>query len=187
MGIITFPLPRFTGSLNSIITLSLDFYDYFSLRFKKYIDMSSVPPIQELPPPGGYEKIVYQRVLPKRYMTGFKILGLFVGLHFIALYYYYSTVRPRDRARKLEQASSKLALQPFLMAERDRMHLKRGRQNMEYETELMKDVKGWEVGKWYDEPIYVTRPADEFNYAMDHELNAFTDGKDDHRRMTYLH
>merc|ERR1712212_1118962 len=115
MGDYNFPLPRFTGSLNSIITLSLDFYDYFSLRFKKYIDMSSVPPIQELPPPGGYEKIVYQRVLPKRYMTGFKIFGLFGSLHFISLYYYYKVVRPFDKRRKLEQSSSKLALQPFLM------------------------------------------------------------------------
>ena len=37
-------------------------------------------------------------------------------------------------------------------------YLRRIRRNFEAETELMKDVPGWEVGKWYNEPVYKTVP-----------------------------
>ena len=46
-----------------------------------------------------------------------------------------------------------LALQPMLQAERDRQFLKRLVKNREWETELMKDVPGWEVGTYWGTPV----------------------------------
>merc|ERR1719312_2168131 len=57
---------------------------------------------------------------------------------------------------KVELKSSDLALTPLLLAERDREYLKQCRRNRDAETELMKDVEGWEVGTWYGHPVYKT-------------------------------
>ena len=49
---------------------------------------------------------------------------------------------------------ARFAVQPLMMAEMDRMYLRRLRQNRDEEAELMKDVPGWEVGKWKGKPLY---------------------------------
>ena len=62
--------------------------------------------------------------------------------------------KARKEALENENREVRLALTPFLVAEQQRMYLKQLVKNREYETELMKDVAGWEVGHWHDTPVY---------------------------------
>merc|ERR1712001_336200 len=64
-------------------------------------------------------------------------------------------------ANRTESRSVELALQPMLSAERDRQFLKRIVQNREWEAELMKDVKDWEVGTYFGKPVYRTMDGDD--------------------------
>lgn len=57
---------------------------------------------------------------------------------------------------RVELRSSELAIEPLMLAERDREFLKQCRRNRDAETELMKDVEGWEVGTWYGHKVYKT-------------------------------
>lgn len=41
-----------------------------------------------------------------------------------------------------------------------REYLKQLRRNRDEEADLMKNVKGWEVGTWYGEPVYKLLPKD---------------------------
>lgn len=56
--------------------------------------------------------------------------------------------------------SAKNVIFPILVAERDREYLKQLHRNREEEKKLMKNVKGWEVGTWYGEPVFKTLPPD---------------------------
>ncbi|VDN97047.1 unnamed protein product [Rodentolepis nana] len=84
------------------------------------------------------------------------------GLYVIAGLYLCSYVgiklrhwqREKNDAIANENKEVRLALTPFLLAEQQRMYLKQLVKNREYETELMKDVPGWEVGHWHDTPVY---------------------------------
>lgn len=53
------------------------------------------------------------------------------------------------------------------------------RRNREEERELMKNVKGWEVGKYFNEPVYYTLPEDEIEDPILSEYYA-------HTRLKYL-
>lgn len=50
---------------------------------------------------------------------------------------------------EIEMRSSKMAIYPMLLAERDREYLKQLRRNRDAEAELMRDVPGWEVIQFY--------------------------------------
>jgi NADH dehydrogenase (ubiquinone) 1 alpha subcomplex subunit 13 len=67
--------------------------------------------------------------------------------------------------------SSKLAIFPLLLAERDREFLKQCRRNRDEETELMKNVPGWVVGTYFGEPIYKTKPKDYLHEGTWDEFN----------------
>merc|ERR1712226_1385354 len=58
------------------------------------------------------------------------------------------------QADDTEERSTQFALEPLMLAERDRIFIKQLKQNRDYEEKLMKDVKGWEVGTYYGIPIY---------------------------------
>jgi len=49
-------------------------------------------------------------------------------------------------------------------------YLKQLRKNRDYEAEVMKNVPGWEVGKYFNEPVYKTRPENEWH---DVSMNEF--------------
>lgn len=49
-------------------------------------------------------------------------------------------------------------------------YLKQVRKNRDEERELMKNDPEWEVGTYYGEPIYITRPEGEFR---EQEFNEF--------------
>lgn len=47
-------------------------------------------------------------------------------------------------------------MEPIIEAEQDRLLLWQLRRNRDDENELMKDVKGWQTGTWFGEPVYKT-------------------------------
>jgi len=123
--------------------------------------MSQLVRQQDLPPPGGYKPIPYQRIPAKVYFGGFTAFAAFVGISSFGLYLYTLNRYAVDR-QLIEMRSSKMAIFPLLLAERDRKFLKQINANRRAEEELMKDVPGWEVGTWYGERVYTTVPKDEF-------------------------
>ena len=50
--------------------------------------------------------------------------------------------------------SASLAIEPLMLAERDREYLKQLRRNRDAEEKLMADVEGWEVGTFYGHKVY---------------------------------
>lgn len=68
----------------------------------------------------------------------------YVGITAFALYL-YSITNKNIRKNEIEMRSSKMAIYPMLLAERDREYLKQLRRNRDAEAELMRDVPGWEV------------------------------------------
>lgn len=60
--------------------------------------------------------------------------------------YIFSFTERKIRKQEIEARSSKMAIYPMLLAERDREYLKQLRRNRDAEAELMRDVPGWEVG-----------------------------------------
>ena len=117
--------------------------------------MSSTPYKQELPPPGGFGRVHYERVPHKSMISG-KTIALAMGISY-TIGFLAVKQAAKDRIRdQRETKSAQNALQPFLLAERDRTLLKQMRKNRDYEAELMKDVEGWEVGTLYGTPVYNT-------------------------------
>jgi NADH dehydrogenase (ubiquinone) 1 alpha subcomplex subunit 13 len=58
----------------------------------------------------------------------------------------------------IEDDEGRVAIEPLLEAESDRLLLWQMRRNRDEENELMKDVPGWQTGTWFGEPIYKTNP-----------------------------
>lgn len=81
---------------------------------------------------------------------------IFLAVTAAGTYIYYLNYLHHER-NMVENRSGKLATLPLLMAERDRAFLKQLRVNRDEEADLMKNVKGWEVGTWYGEPVFKTK------------------------------
>lgn len=97
-----------------------------------------------------------------------------------AYLYYLNCVQVHKR--ELEMRSADFAIFPLLLAERDREFLKQLRRNREEERKLMANVDGWQVGTWYGEKIYKTRPADELIEPSFSEYYVHADLKEYKRR-----
>uniref|UniRef100_A0A0U3YCU4 NADH dehydrogenase [ubiquinone] 1 alpha subcomplex subunit 13 n=1 Tax=Odontobuthus doriae TaxID=342590 RepID=A0A0U3YCU4_ODODO len=126
---------------------------------------------QDLPPPGGYKRIVFHRIPAKKYFNGYAIFAGYIGLTVFASYFARFDLK-RQRRQKIEESDVHIALEPLLLAERDRMYLKQLRKNRDEEAELMKNVPGWKVGTYYGEPIYKTIPKDTFIDPLRNEYYA---------------
>ncbi|XP_037788446.1 NADH dehydrogenase [ubiquinone] 1 alpha subcomplex subunit 13-like [Penaeus monodon] len=118
-------------------------------------------PTQDLPPKGGYEAINFKRIPARTLFSGRQIFAGFSLMTAVAGYLYFRTYK-KIRIEEVEMRSATLALEPLLLAERDREFLKQLRRNRDEEEKLMAGVEGWEVGKHYGEPIYKTVPSDRF-------------------------
>ncbi|KDQ64412.1 hypothetical protein JAAARDRAFT_28038, partial [Jaapia argillacea MUCL 33604] len=117
----------------------------------------SVPYRQDMPPAGGFEAVKYKRNLPFRGPGGLVVLA---GVTSICAYGFYRLGMGNLERRELEREKiwSRLHLVPLLLAEGDRDAYRRQQAALEREREIMKDVKGWEVGKdVYNNPRY--RPS----------------------------
>eukprot|EP00520_Triparma_pacifica_P002429 CAMPEP_0118656566 /NCGR_PEP_ID=MMETSP0785-20121206/13555_1 /TAXON_ID=91992 /ORGANISM="Bolidomonas pacifica, Strain CCMP 1866" /LENGTH=114 /DNA_ID=CAMNT_0006549429 /DNA_START=56 /DNA_END=396 /DNA_ORIENTATION=- len=104
----------------------------------KVIGFSST---QEMPPPGGYPAIKSARFLPNRGPSG---AMLWFGSAFIIGCGFYLTGQEnlRRNADKLEKRAARLSLYPFLQSEEDLRYLKKEREMLKEEAELMKGRKG---------------------------------------------
>merc|ERR1711881_751186 len=94
---------------------------------------------QDMPPEGGYREIRWSRVFRPTKIGGYKQFGLFFaitgfGWGLVAL------DKHRRRAVHVEMTDARSALEPFMVAERQRMYLRHLRENRDEERELMKDV-----------------------------------------------
>ncbi|KAJ6649192.1 NADH dehydrogenase [ubiquinone] 1 alpha subcomplex subunit 13 [Pseudolycoriella hygida] len=124
---------------------------------------------QDMPPPGGYKRIIYERNPARTYFSGYQMIAAYVGITAASCYVYYLTCKEIEHD-EVEMRSGRFALAPMLTAERDREYLKQLRRNRDEEASLMANVKGWEVGTWFGEPVFKTLPADKL---MDPTFNEF--------------
>ncbi|XP_076341585.1 NADH dehydrogenase (ubiquinone) B16.6 subunit [Tachypleus tridentatus] len=114
---------------------------------------------QDMPPKGGYSPIIFERIPVKTYFNGYAMFAGFTALTSFSMYMYCQNFKKR-RLLKIERQDVMNALEPVLLAERDRAYLKQLRRNVEEEHELMKNVPGWKVGTYYGEPVFKTVPKD---------------------------
>ncbi|TIB42628.1 hypothetical protein E3P86_00303 [Wallemia ichthyophaga] len=101
---------------------------------------------QDLPPPGGFETVKYKRSLPLKGPSGAVIFGTILA---ISGWGFYKLGQGNLEMRELEREKiwSRINIVPALMAENDRDIYRRERAAMARESEIMKDVKGWQVGQ----------------------------------------
>lgn len=130
--------------------------------------------MQDLPPKGGYDPIQTERIKLRRLLGGKSTIALFVTATVGGLYSYYLTFKA-IRRQQIEMRSSRLAIMPALIAERDRAVLKQMRRNRDAEAELMKNVEGWEVGTYYGEPIFFLDAENQFREPLYFEHFAHAD------------
>eukprot|EP00088_Acartia_fossae_P050532 TRINITY_DN56622_c0_g1_i1.p1 TRINITY_DN56622_c0_g1~~TRINITY_DN56622_c0_g1_i1.p1 ORF type:complete len:152 (+),score=13.69 TRINITY_DN56622_c0_g1_i1:49-504(+) len=110
---------------------------------------------QDLPPKGGYAPIHFKRIPARTVLNAPLIYG---GLLASMAYGYWDYKKGMRKLtiERVEMKGADIALQPLMLAERDREYLKQCRRNRDHEAELMKDVEGWEVGTWYGHPVFKT-------------------------------
>lgn len=102
------------------------------------------------------------------------MIGAYVAITTAGLYVYYLTCK-KIKMEEIEMRSAQNVIYPILVAERDREYLKQLRRNRDEEAKLMANVKGWEVGTWYGEPIYKTIPKDTLLTPIFKEFYIHTD------------
>lgn len=121
---------------------------------------------QDMPPEGGYKRILFARNPAKTYFNGkycgcvnkinytifliwnpigYQCIAGYIGITAASIYVYYLTHKEIKR-NEIEMRSGRHALLPLLLAERDREYLKQIRINRDEEEKLMANVEGWKVG-----------------------------------------
>nr|XP_033339363.1 NADH dehydrogenase [ubiquinone] 1 alpha subcomplex subunit 13 [Megalopta genalis] len=132
--------------------------------------------LQDMPPKGGYAPYQIERI-PLRTVIGGRLgIALYLTSTFGGLYLYGLSYK-QIKMNALEMKSARHALQPLLEAERDRAILKHMRLIREKEAELMKNLPGWKVGQFFDEPVYMTFPEDTYIEPTWRELTIYSDLK----------
>uniref|UniRef100_A0A0B6ZDC1 NADH dehydrogenase [ubiquinone] 1 alpha subcomplex subunit 13 n=1 Tax=Arion vulgaris TaxID=1028688 RepID=A0A0B6ZDC1_9EUPU len=133
---------------------------------------------QDLPPKDGFEKVEWAARKAKRLMSGRTQIGIFVVFTGCA-WIHYKIWKANLRKEQLEMHETRIAVQPFLSAERDRAYLKHVRRNRDEENELMKNVEGWKTGTLYGEPVF-HNVRDRFKKASYRELLVHMSPQDQH-------
>jgi len=135
---------------------------------------------QDLPPKGGYAPINYKRIPAKRVLTAPLIFGGLIGSMAYGRWSWDRGMQQYNK-EKVEMRSADLALEPLMLAERDREFLKQCRKNRDAEAELMKDVDGWVVGTWFGHKVYKTTG----DAWVEPEINEFYAHTSEHQRQMY--
>ncbi|XP_012215424.1 NADH dehydrogenase [ubiquinone] 1 alpha subcomplex subunit 13 [Linepithema humile] len=130
--------------------------------------------VQDLPPRGGYASIQTERVKLRSILGARSTIGLFLTVTLSGAYCYYLNFK-LIRRQQIEMRSSRLAIWPALLAERDRAVLKQMRRNRDEEAELMKNVDRWEVGTYYGEPIFFLDDENQYRDPLFMEHFAHSD------------
>jgi len=105
-----------------------------------------------MPPPGGYPPIRLNRGLGKRGPPGWAIWGA-IAVSSMYGFYQLSVQNEGKRSDKQEKRDNRMAIGPYLMAERDVMDQKEYDKTLAREAEIMKNRPDWVVGQ----PIYSKR------------------------------
>ncbi|XP_076653455.1 NADH dehydrogenase (ubiquinone) B16.6 subunit [Halictus rubicundus] len=129
---------------------------------------------QDMPPKGGYAPYQIERIPLRTVIGGRTGLAIFLACTYGGFYMYGQTYK-HIKMNEIEMRSARHALQPLLEAERDRAILKHMRRLREEEADLMKDFPGWEVGKFFSEPLFSTLPEDTYIEPTLQELTIFAD------------
>ncbi|XP_029165245.1 NADH dehydrogenase [ubiquinone] 1 alpha subcomplex subunit 13 [Nylanderia fulva] len=129
------------------------------------MDAATGKRMQDLPPKGGYGPIQTDRVKLRTILGAKNTFALFFATTVVGFYAYYLNYKLVKR-NEIEMRSTRLAIWPALIAERDRSILKQMRRNRDEEAELMKNVEGWEVGTYYGEPIYFLDEENQFREPL---------------------
>jgi len=103
------------------------------------------PPVQDMPPAGGFPKINYDRVFPKRGLKGWQIWAVSSGMIMWGFYRVGQQNQKRNQ-QKMQERKVRYALVPFLQAEHDAIYAKQELKWIEKEKEIMKDNPKWKVG-----------------------------------------
>ncbi|EZA57762.1 hypothetical protein DMN91_002714 [Ooceraea biroi] len=135
------------------------------------MDATASRRMQDLPPKGGYAPIQTARIKLRSVIGAKSIFGFFFASTCIGWYGYYLT-HLKVRRDQIEMRSARNAIMPALLAEQDRAILIHMRRNRDMETELMKNVEGWEVGKYYGEPIFFLDEEDQWRDPIYYEYFA---------------
>lgn len=146
----------------------------------------ATPPIQDLPPPGGYNPINFKRVQLKPILSSKMLFFGYLGVSAGAMYMYYLTDRKINR-EEIEMRSCRNVLLPIVLAEQDREYLKQIRRNRDDEAKLMANVPGWVVGTWFGEPVYKTIKGSEWVDPSMQEFYCHTDHKHFLERVLMRH
>merc|ERR1712241_1295514 len=107
---------------------------------------------------GGYAPVNFKRVPARKIISGKWLFAGMVGWHLAGFAYYCKVWRPQLKQQKTEANGFRLALQPLLLAERDRAFIKEIKAHRDAEEELMADTEGWEVGTWFGQKVHKTVP-----------------------------
>jgi len=110
---------------------------------------------QELPPPGGYKPVQFNRIPARQFLNTYAMFGGVIAIMAFGTWAFKFQWK-RNRRLDLERRSAEYALLPLLMAEKDRAYLKQLRKNRDEEERLMANVPGWVVGTLWGEPVYKT-------------------------------
>jgi len=108
---------------------------------------------QDLPPKGGYAPFNYKRIPAKKMYTAPILFGGFILWEIYAHWKWRRSMRIIN-SEETEARSTQFALEPMMLAERDRVYIKQLKKNRDDEEKLMKGVEGWEVGTYYGIKMY---------------------------------
>lgn len=102
--------------------------------------------VQDMPPPGGYPKVNISRGIRNRGPPGWLIWASVFGF---SAYGFYQIGVTNDQMRLLnkEKRDSRMAILPFLQAEKDAALGVQIAESRAKEAEIMKNVPGWVVGE----------------------------------------
>lgn len=110
-----------------------------------------------MPPPGGFGTINVERTLPRTFIKNHWTAAVLLVWTWLGAKYAAKGML-QIGTYKAEITEHYIAVEPFLVAERERRFLQHMRNQRDFERELMKDVPGWKVGTLYGEKIYKTLP-----------------------------
>jgi len=111
-----------------------------------------LPPVQDMPPEGGYPEITTTTQNKARGPPGWAIWAGSIALIAFGFKRVGDTNIERN-ANKREKRDARLAIVPYLQAEEDVRYQAYLDMRLEDEATVMKGVKGWVVG----EPVYNTK------------------------------
>jgi NADH dehydrogenase (ubiquinone) 1 alpha subcomplex subunit 13 len=103
-------------------------------------------PVQDMPPPGGFPHIDFnKRSTRPRISGGLLLLGLGIAMVYGKIQTY--TGKSILEEWKEEKRAMRCHVLPFIQAEIDMRFLQKQAKYLEFERRVMEGVEGWEVGK----------------------------------------